>query len=638
MHFTSLSVVPYLHRLFSINAPLCYLWIMLLLTLICTGCATVAPIDEARLFSRAFNSVDGASQPLLDDLSLAERRQGQDNAIFKAKRDKYTGACKGIRWALPGFIEGYCLDDAPYFAAIGDPPATKAFRQGIRLIGEYAEVLLTLAEGRNLDETSAQVQILGDNVTALVNLIPAAGGTGFAISAALSALQPVIKDAAQAKNTKEMKRLVLDGASHVTQLIQSLRRAAPESFNTLTYQSIKKVTSQEAADNEGVAKQYLDRIEAYRIAVSNYVVLLDDLEQAFEQLVVAFQTRRNAVSLARYGLPEEGENMSLTNEARSRITAARNVLMVRRRQTDNANEQAAINDAINELNDLLGVINQAALLDAAEYVLDATTALANVLDSAQLDPLDAYVADVEGILSDMMTLLRNGEVGEHLDSAPESALPPSSPTPPQDVPLPVVTTGSLPPIGAREDFDGLRVEYEAWFEAMTIRPEYQDKVDWHAKQLMKHRARYQEVSPLVNDLPWAMIAVIHAMECGFNFAGHLHNGDPLTSRTTHVPAGRPATGEPPFSWQESAVDALTLEEFNAVTDWSIPHMLYLLEKYNGFGYRNRGLPTPYLWSFSNLYVRGKYVADSRFDPNAVSKQCGAAVMLKVLRDRGELPS
>ena len=65
-----------------------------------------------------------------------------------------------------------------------------------------------------------------------------------------------------------------------------------------TYQSIKKVTSQEAADNEGVAKQYLDRIEAYRIAVSNYVVLLDDLEQAFEQLVVAFQTRRNAVSLA----------------------------------------------------------------------------------------------------------------------------------------------------------------------------------------------------------------------------------------------------------------------------------------------------------------------------------------------------
>ena len=64
------------------------------------------------------------------------------------------------------------------------------------------------------------------------------------------------------------------------------------------------------------------------------------------------------------------------------------------------------------------------------------------------------------------------------------------------------------------------------------------------------------------------------------------------------------------------------------------HMLYLLEKYNGFGYRNMGKATPYLWSFSNLYEKGKYVADGRFDPEAVSKQCGAGVMLKALLDQG----
>jgi lysozyme family protein len=63
-------------------------------------------------------------------------------------------------------------------------------------------------------------------------------------------------------------------------------------------------------------------------------------------------------------------------------------------------------------------------------------------------------------------------------------------------------------------------------------------------------------------------------------------------------------------------------------------MLYLLEKYNGFGYRNQGLQTPYLWSFSNLYQKGKYTVDSRFDPEAVSEQCEAAVMLKALTNRG----
>jgi lysozyme family protein len=79
---------------------------------------------------------------------------------------------------------------------------------------------------------------------------------------------------------------------------------------------------------------------------------------------------------------------------------------------------------------------------------------------------------------------------------------------------------------------------------------------------------------------------------------------------------------------------VAMEGFNTLTDWPVPHMLSLLEKYNGLGYRRRGLPTPYLWSFSNLYDKGKYVADGHFDPEAVSKQCGAAVMLKALVDRG----
>ena len=40
--------------------------------------------------------------------------------------------------------------------------------------------------------------------------------------------------------------------------------------------------------------------------------------------------------------------------------------------------------------------------------------------------------------------------------------------------------------------------------------------------------------------------------------------------------------------------------------------------------------SPYLWSFSEHYQRGKYATDGRFDANLVSKQCGAAVLLKQL--------
>lgn len=44
--------------------------------------------------------------------------------------------------------------------------------------------------------------------------------------------------------------------------------------------------------------------------------------------------------------------------------------------------------------------------------------------------------------------------------------------------------------------------------------------------------------------------------------------------------------------------------------------------------------SPYLWSYSNHYSKGKYVRDRVFDPEAVSDQCGAAVLLKALQERG----
>jgi lysozyme family protein len=64
-------------------------------------------------------------------------------------------------------------------------------------------------------------------------------------------------------------------------------------------------------------------------------------------------------------------------------------------------------------------------------------------------------------------------------------------------------------------------------------------------------------------------------------------------------------------------------------------MLYRWEAYNGW--RSRLLykiNTPYLWSFSNHYTRGKFVADNVWDGNAVSQQCGAAVMLKMIVQSG----
>lgn len=136
-------------------------------------------------------------------------------------------------------------------------------------------------------------------------------------------------------------------------------------------------------------------------------------------------------------------------------------------------------------------------------------------------------------------------------------------------------------------------------------------------------------------IPWYFIACVHYMECSFSFNKHLHNGDPLTGYTVQVPAGRPKVGHaPPFTFEESAVDALKLMKYDTVTNWSLPFILQKLEGYNGFGYAKKGINTPYLWSYSNQYTKGKYVKDGVFSAEAVSAQMGAAVILKRMEDRG----
>ncbi len=177
----------------------------------------------------------------------------------------------------------------------------------------------------------------------------------------------------------------------------------------------------------------------------------------------------------------------------------------------------------------------------------------------------------------------------------------------------------------------LRSEYQNLFDTCQVRPDKQSEVNLLCSKLVNNRARYETVgTPL--SIPWQFIGVIHTMECSQRFDQHLHNGDPLTARTVHVPAGRPVAGAPPFTWEESATDALQFDGLDKVTDWSLPGILYQMEKYNGFGYRihHPDVLTPYLWSASNHYTKGKYTADGKFDPEAVSKQDGAAVLLQVL--------
>ncbi|MCB1553889.1 MAG: hypothetical protein KDJ14_08780 [Xanthomonadales bacterium] len=178
-------------------------------------------------------------------------------------------------------------------------------------------------------------------------------------------------------------------------------------------------------------------------------------------------------------------------------------------------------------------------------------------------------------------------------------------------------------------------EYRRLFDTAEIRAERQRAVERSADRALELKTRYQDIGgPL--GIPWFFIAAAHMRESSYRTDRHLHNGDPLTARTVHVPAGRPPKGEPPFTFEQSATDALKFKKLDQQGDWSLPKLLHTLEAYNGFGYRRRGLPSPYLWSFTHHYVRGKFVRDGVFDPAAVDQQCGTATLLRRMAERNEI--
>jgi lysozyme family protein len=176
------------------------------------------------------------------------------------------------------------------------------------------------------------------------------------------------------------------------------------------------------------------------------------------------------------------------------------------------------------------------------------------------------------------------------------------------------------------DLARLKAANAARWAAMHVDPALDAKFDAVAARLVAAaaKARYEIVSERTS-VPWHVIAVIHEREASQSWAANLAQGDPWNAVSVHVPKG-----QGPFaSWEDAAVNALRRTSPYAAhwADWSSGGALTLLEQYNGLGYAERGVPSPYLWAGTDQYRSGKYIADGHYDPHAIDRQLGCAALL-----------
>src|SRR5262245_63583168 len=105
------------------------------------------------------------------------------------------------------------------------------------------------------------------------------------------------------------------------------------------------------------------------------------------------------------------------------------------------------------------------------------------------------------------------------------------------------------------DYAELKSEYAHLWSSMEIRVDKHELVMHVARKLMRHKTQYLAVATRTG-VPWFVIAALHNRESDADFGTYLGNGEPLDRVTRLVPKGRG-----PFeTWEEGAIDALTLDE------------------------------------------------------------------------------
>jgi lysozyme family protein len=185
---------------------------------------------------------------------------------------------------------------------------------------------------------------------------------------------------------------------------------------------------------------------------------------------------------------------------------------------------------------------------------------------------------------------------------------------------------------AKYSYESVVNDYKVRWDNMVIHGSRLPNIEKQANLILKGKDVYKDLEAKTN-VPWYFIGLLHLRESACDFTKHLHNGDSLQRKTWRVPAGRPLNGSGPFTFEESAIDALKMKNLHKVTNWTVEKIAYHSEIFNGFGYRQNGVPSAYLWAGSNQYVKGKYIRDHVFDPNVVDSQQGCMPVLKVLLEK-----
>jgi lysozyme family protein len=180
-------------------------------------------------------------------------------------------------------------------------------------------------------------------------------------------------------------------------------------------------------------------------------------------------------------------------------------------------------------------------------------------------------------------------------------------------------------------FEKLEANYVALTSAAVIEPSREHSLALACESLIKDKAIYQRVEQLTH-VPAAALMALAEREMTGNLHCYLGNGQRLTMRTTIVPLNRGPWTDTPDGFVDGCLDALHLDGldqvYKDVGGWSLARFCYESEAWNGWGYRARGIPSPYVFGATTVQRPGKFIRDHVFSSTTIDPQLGTLALVE----------
>lgn len=182
-------------------------------------------------------------------------------------------------------------------------------------------------------------------------------------------------------------------------------------------------------------------------------------------------------------------------------------------------------------------------------------------------------------------------------------------------------------------FNSLEANIEATASHALVRPECERMLALTAERLLRDKTTWLDLQK-ESTVPAAALMALAEREMSGNLHCYLGNGQRLTMRTTLVPKGRGPFPDTPAGFVAGAMDALTLDGLVHVAamagGWSEARFCYESELWNGFGYRARGIPSPYVYGGTTVQRPGKFIRDGVYSSSVMDPQLGTLAIVEEL--------